>query len=196
MKRFTAALLAILAISVLGACKSKTAVAGTSVTTAPTAATTTAPETAAINTVTTTWFTSAETTTAYVDERDVAIIANAIQDAVQFPVMVEISDIDRIKDYFLVDPANYEETLVLQCVLSSNMTEMIIIKTPDTSAAVIALENRRAKAEKTDAFYPADLEKAKNAVIGSYKEYAYYIMSENPTEAETALKTAVDNLEK
>ncbi|MDR0991981.1 MAG: DUF4358 domain-containing protein [Ruminococcus sp.] len=196
MKRIFAAVLAVTAIVSFAGCKDKTAVAGTSVTTAQTVQTTTAPETAAINTETTTWFTSEETTAAAADQRDVDIIAAAVQESVQFPVMVEVDDTERIKDFFLVDPNDYDETLVLQCVLSSNMTEMIIIKTPDTSAAEIALENRKEKAEKEDAFYPADLEKAKNAVIGSYKEYAYYIMSENSAEAEAALKTAVDELEK
>jgi hypothetical protein len=200
MKKTIAAVLALAAVFSLSACKNKTAVAGTSVTTAPTekTATYTTPVTTVSATEKTeiTEETTTETTVSEEEARDVNVIADAIQNAVKFPVMVEVTDIDRINDYFLVNPDDFDETLVLQSVLSSNMTEMIIIKTPDTSAAVVALTNRRDKAEKEDAFYPADLEKAKNAIIGSYKEYAYYIMSENAEDAEKALKTAVDGLEK
>jgi hypothetical protein len=204
MKRIFAVFLAVLAIACFSACKNKTAVAGTSVTTTPaitattTANTATAPETSEAAAASTTAVASAETEaeTALENQRDVDIIAAAVKESVQFPVMVEVSDKEQINDFFLINPDDFDETLVLQCVLSSNMTEMIIIKTADTSAAEIALENRKKKAEEQDAFYPADLEKAKNAVIGSYNGFAYYILSENAADAETALKNAVDNLNK
>jgi hypothetical protein len=191
-----AIIVAAFAVLTLGGCKSRTAVAGTSVTTADTQATAITTIPAVIETTATTPESVAAVDETEAANRDVDIIAAAVQESAKFPVMVEVDDPVRISDYFLINPDDYDETLVLQCVLSSNMTEMIIIKTVDTSAAEIALENRKKKAEEQDAFYPADLEKAKNAVIGSYKGYAYYIMSEDAANAEEALKTAVDGLEK
>ncbi|MCI5752017.1 MAG: DUF4358 domain-containing protein [Oscillospiraceae bacterium] len=112
----------------------------------------------------------------------------------EWPMMDEVTDENIIADYFLLDKndPNYINLIVMQCPMSANMSELIIIEAEDTSAAADALKERRKKAQDTDAFYPADQEKAKNAIVGTSGKYAYYILSSEPEKSEEAILMSIE----
>ncbi|MDE5858919.1 MAG: DUF4358 domain-containing protein, partial [Oscillospiraceae bacterium] len=83
--------------------------------------------------------------------------------------------------------SNYKNMLVLQCPMSANMTEIIIIEADDVSAAKADLEARQKKAQEQDAFYPADVERAGASVVGIEGNYAYFLMGDNTPDAERAI---------
>lgn len=116
-------------------------------------------------------------------------IAEAALAVGEWPSLWEVEDSDILSDYFLLDSANsnYKNMLVLQCPMSANMTEIIIIEADDVSAAVSDLEARQKKAQEQDAFYPADVERAGASVVGSEGNYAYFLMGDNTPEAEKAI---------
>lgn len=169
-------------------------------TSATTGDTTSAETTAAAESVSDTE-TEAETDTeteqeTEVSEDDEAIsnnilmpIAEAALAVGEWPSLWEVEDPDILSDYFLLDSANsnYKNMLVLQCPMSANMTEIIIIEADDVSAAVSDLEARQKKAQEQDAFYPADVERAGASVVGSEGNYAYFLMGDNTPEAEKAI---------
>lgn len=116
-------------------------------------------------------------------------IADAALGAGEWPSMWEVSDPDLLNEYFLLDwtNSNYRNLLVLQCPMSANMTEIVIIEAEDVSAARTDLEARQKKAREQDAFYPADVERAGASVVGTEGDYAYFIMSDNVSDAEKAV---------
>lgn len=116
-------------------------------------------------------------------------IAEAALAVGEWPSLWEVEDSDILSDYFLLDSANsnYKNMLVLQCPMSANMAEIIIIEADDVSAAVSDLEARQKKAQEQDAFYPADVERAGASVVGSEGNYAYFLMGDNTPEAEKAI---------
>lgn len=120
-------------------------------------------------------------------------LANAALAVGEWPMMAEVTDADILADYFLLDKndPNYKNMIVMQCPMSANMSELIIIEAEDTSAAADALKARRKKAQETDAFYPADEEKAKNAIVGTSGNYAYYILSSEPEKSEEAILMSI-----
>lgn len=169
-------------------------------TSATTGDTTSAETTAAAESVSDTE-TEAETDTeteqeTEVSEDDEAIsnnilmpIAEAALAVGEWPSLWEVEDPDTLSDYFLLDSANsnYKNMLVLQCPMSANMTEIIIIEADDVSAAVSDLEARQKKAQEQDAFYPADVERAGASVVGSVGSYAYFLVGDNTPDAEKAI---------
>lgn len=169
-------------------------------TSATTGDTTSAETTAAAESVSDTE-TEAETDTeteqeTEVSEDDEAIsnnilmpIAEAALAVGEWPALWEVEDPDTLSDYFLLDSANsnYKNMLVLQCPMSANMTEIIIIEADDVSAAVSDLEARQKKAQEQDAFYPADVERAGASVVGSVGSYAYFLVGDNTPDAEKAI---------
>ena len=116
-------------------------------------------------------------------------IAEAALAVGEWPALWEVEDPDTLSDYFLLDSANsnYKNMLVLQCPMSANMTEIIIIEADDVSAAVSDLEARQKKAQEQDAFYPADVERAGASVVGSVGSYAYFLVGDNTPDAEKAI---------
>ncbi|MGN0690792.1 MAG: DUF4358 domain-containing protein [Oscillospiraceae bacterium] len=112
----------------------------------------------------------------------------------EWPAMAEVTDENILADYFLLDKnnQNYKNLIVMQCPMSANMSELIIIEAEDTSAAADDLKERRKKAQETDAFYPADEEKAKNAIVGTSGNYAYYILSAEPEKSEEAILMSIE----
>ncbi len=112
----------------------------------------------------------------------------------EWPAMAEVTDENILSDYFLLDKnnQNYKNLIVMQCPMSANMSELIIIEAEDTSAAADDLKERRKKAQETDAFYPADEEKAKNAIVGTSGDYAYYILSSEPEKSEEAILMSIE----
>lgn len=116
-------------------------------------------------------------------------IAEAALAVGEWPSLWEVEDSDILSDYFLLDSANsnYKNMLVLQCPMSANMTEIIIIEADDVSAAVSDLEARQKKAQEQDAFYPADVERAGASVVGSVGSYAYFLVGDNTPDAEKAI---------
>lgn len=116
-------------------------------------------------------------------------IAEAALAVGEWPMLWEVSDSDILKDFFLLEDmnSNYKNLLVLQCPMSSNMTEIIIIEADDVSDAKSDLEARQKKAQDQDAFYPADVERAGASVVGSEGSYAYFLMGDNTPDAEKAI---------
>lgn len=121
-------------------------------------------------------------------------LANAALAVGEWPAMAEVTDENILADYFLLDKndPNYKNIIVMQCPMSANMSELIIIEADDTAAAADALKERRKKAQDTDAFYPADQEKAKNAIVGTSGNYAYYILSSEPEKSEEAILMSIE----
>ena len=115
--------------------------------------------------------------------------ADAARSAGEWPEMEAVSDKYILSDYFLLDAdnENYRDLLVMQCPMSANMSEFIIIEADDTQAAADDLKARREKAQNGDAFYPDDVDKANDAIVGTAGDYAYFIMCFEPEKAEEAL---------
>lgn len=121
------------------------------------------------------------------------LVIAAMGDFSEWPMLAEVTDEEIISDYFLLDKnnANYEQFIAMQCPMSAQMCEIIIIKTTDTDAAKADLEARQKKAQDTDAFYPNDIERAANSIVGAKGDYAYFLFCENPTAAEELLTAAI-----
>lgn len=119
-------------------------------------------------------------------------LLDAVQTSIEglaWPVMEPVTDKDFIADFFLLDTenANYKDIAVMQCPMSANLTEMIVIEADDVSSAKADLEARKKKAQEQDAFYPDDVERAGAAIVGTEGSYAYFIMGNEPEKAEEAL---------
>lgn len=123
-------------------------------------------------------------------------LADAAMMSGEWPTMWEVTDAQMMSDFFLLDAENenYRNILVLQCPMSANMTEIIIIEAEDVSSAMTDLEARQKKAREMDAFYPNDVEKAEASIVGSEGDYAYFILAEVASDAEKALAEAIDAL--
>lgn len=116
-------------------------------------------------------------------------IADAAISVSEWPSLWEVTDKQLISDYFTLDAdnANYKKLLVLQCPMSANLSEIIIIEADDVNAAKEDLEARREKAQTMDAFYPDDVERAGASIVGTEGNYAYFLMGTPAAEAETAV---------
>lgn len=123
---------------------------------------------------------------------DYAAAALAVGD---WPEMWEVTDEQILSDFFLLDKnnENYRNLIVMQCPMNANMSELIVIESDDPQSAADDLKERRKKAQDTDAFYPEDAEKAKNAIVGTTGDYAYYILSADPEKSEEALLMKLEN---
>lgn len=114
----------------------------------------------------------------------------------EWPALWEVTDPQLISDFFLLDAANnnYQNLLILQCPMSANMTEIIIIQAEDVSAAKADLEARQKKAQEQDAFYPDDVERAGASIVGTEGDYAYFLMGDNASAAETEIVNYIKNM--
>lgn len=123
-------------------------------------------------------------------------LADAATSVGEWPALMEVTDPQMLSDFFLLDAGNenYRNMIVLQCPMSATMTELIIIETSDTDAAVSDLEARRQKAIEQDAFYPNDVDLANASIVGTEGDYAYFILAWDAAEAEKALAEAVRKL--
>lgn len=126
-------------------------------------------------------------------------IADAALAVGEWPVLWEVTGTDptMISDFFLLDAENenYQNLLILQCPMSANMTEIILIQAEDVSAAKADLEARRKKAQEQDAFYPDDIERAGASIVGTEGDYAYFLMGDNASAAETEIVNYIKNME-
>lgn len=122
------------------------------------------------------------------------LVLASMGDFSDWPTLAEVNDEFILSDYFLLDKnnANYEQLIVMQCPMSAQMCEIIIIKADDVDAAKADLEARQKKAQDTDAFYPNDIDRAANSIVGTKGDYAYFFLCENPTAAEELLTAAID----
>lgn len=122
------------------------------------------------------------------------LVLATMGDFSNWPSLSEVSDEFILSDYFLLDKnnPNYEQLIVMQCPMSAVMCEIIIIKADDVDAAKADLEARQKKAQDTDAFYPDDIERAGNSIVGTKGDYAYFLICENPPEAEELLTAAIE----
>ena len=134
---------------------------------------------------------------------DDAVEANPLQPLVdsaltagEWPMLMEVTDETMISDYFTIDvnDENYSESIFMQCPISANISELIILKATDVDAAVDALTARRDKAINSDAFYPADAERAGASIVGSEGDYAFFIMTDGSADVETVLVEAIGQL--
>lgn len=112
----------------------------------------------------------------------------------EWPTMSEITDEVILKEFFLLDPANYNELIVMQCPVSAIMSEIIIIKSDDVASAEADLEARQKKAIETDAWYPEDQELAASSIVGTNGDYAYFIIGENASDAEKSINDYISSL--
>ena len=112
----------------------------------------------------------------------------------EWPSMSEITDDVILKEFFLLDPANYDELIVMQCPVSAIMSEIIIIKSDDVASAEADLEARQKKAIETDAWYPEDQELAASSIVGTNGDYAYFIIGENASDAEKSINDYISSL--
>ena len=78
--------------------------------------------------------------------------------------------------------------------MSANMTEIILIQAEDVSAAKADLEARQKKAQEQDAFYPDDVERAGASIVGTEGDYAYFLMGDNASTAETEIVNYIKNM--
>ena len=129
-------------------------------------------------------------------ENPLQSLADAATSVGEWPVLMEVTDPQMLSDFFLLDAENenYRNMIVLQCPMSATMTELIIIETSDTDAAVSDLEARKQKAIEQDAFYPNDVDLANASIVGTEGDYAYFILAWDAAEAEKALAEAVKDL--
>lgn len=122
-------------------------------------------------------------------------LVDAAMSAGEWPLLDEVTDEQIISDFFTMDRSKYEQSVFMQCPMSAKMCEIIIVKTDDTDSARADLEARQKKARETDAFYPADVERAGASIVGAQGNYAYFIMADDAAGAEAALVDAVKGLE-
>ena len=123
-------------------------------------------------------------------------IADAALTVGEWPALWEVTDPQLISDFFLLDASNdnYQNMLILQCPMSANMTEIIIVQAEDVSAAKADLEARQKKAQEQDAFYPDDVERAGASIVGTEGDYAYFIMGDNASAAESEIVNYIKNM--
>lgn len=123
-------------------------------------------------------------------------IADAAVSADEWPSLWEVTDAQLISDFFTLDAANenYKNLLVLQCPMSANMSEIIIIEAEDVNAAKADLEARQQKAQTQDAFYPDDVERAGASIVGSEGNYAYFLMGDHADNAEKIIVDYIKNM--
>lgn len=121
------------------------------------------------------------------------LVLASMGDLSNWPMLAEVSDESILSDYFLLDKnnENYEQLIAMQCPMSAQMCEIIIIKAADTEAAMADLTARQKKAQDTDAFYPNDVERAANSIVGAKDGYAYFFLCEDPAAAEELLTAAI-----
>ncbi|MCM1328521.1 MAG: DUF4358 domain-containing protein [Ruminococcus sp.] len=140
---------------------------------------------------------SEDTTEEEISDNPLQPIADAALAVGEWPMLWEVDDPMLISDFFLLDAENdnYQNMLILQCPMSANMTEIILIKAEDVSAAKADLEARRKKAQEQDAFYPDDVERAGASIVGTEGDYAYFLMGDNAASAETEIVNYIKNME-
>ncbi|MDE6593409.1 MAG: DUF4358 domain-containing protein [Oscillospiraceae bacterium] len=120
-------------------------------------------------------------------------IIDAVLAESEWPVMAEVTDEMILKDYFLIDPASecFEQLIVMQCPMSAQMSEIIIIKAGDgdldEKTAWETLNDRQRKAIETDAWYPADKELADASIVNRCGNYVYFIIGVNAEAAEESI---------
>lgn len=135
------------------------------------------------------------TTTGEAATKTAAELVEAIENSVEWTMLVDIDDATILKDNFLLDKdnPNYEEISVKQAGMSAAFAEIIVIKAKSGKVddAVKDLEARKKKLIDTDAFYPEHKTLAENALVAKEGDYAYLIVHEKSTDAEKALKDAL-----
>lgn len=121
------------------------------------------------------------------------LVLASMGDKSNWPYLDEVTDEFIFSDYFLLDKnnENYEEIIAMQCPMSAQMCEIIIIKAKDVDSAKADLEARQKKAQDTDAFYPDDIERAANSIVGTKGDYAYFFICPDSVTAEQLLIEAI-----
>jgi hypothetical protein len=127
------------------------------------------------------------------EENPLLPIMTDIINKLELPQMVEVTDSDMIQDFFLIDKnnENYENIIIMQCPMSASMTEIILIKAKDVKSAKEDLIKRQDKAKEKDTFYPNDRDKADSSIVGTYENYAYFILTDNPEDVEKELLSKI-----
>ena len=118
-------------------------------------------------------------------------LVDAAMSVGEWPWLEEVTDAQIISDFFLMDTTKYEQSIFMQCPMNATMCEIIIVKSDDVDSAKADLEARQKKAQDTDAFYPADVERAGASIVGTEGSYAYFIMADSASDVEDALVEAI-----
>ena len=116
--------------------------------------------------------------------------ALAVKNGCEWPEMQQVTDEYILSEYFGIT-AGKDDVTVYQCPAGAVMSEIIVIRSDDPSAALGVLEKRRTKAIERDALYPESRRIAESSVVGVYGDYAYFIMGENAAQGENVLLDAL-----
>lgn len=116
-------------------------------------------------------------------------MVDTVTSKVEWAALTEVDDKDLIKEFFLLDPdnPNYKQVLVEQCPMSAVIAEIILIQTDDVDSAMQDLQARKEKLINTDAYYPEHVEIAKQSIVGSKGDIAYFIACDDAKDSEKAL---------
>ena len=115
------------------------------------------------------------------------MLCEAVLNSVEFPAMSKTEIAEMLE--MIMDFSKYgiEEYTVYQQAMSVHLCEIIIIRTNDVNATIGALEERKDVLINQLAFYPEQLESAKNTVVGSKNNICYLITHTDAKTAEKAL---------
>ncbi|MDR0947538.1 MAG: hypothetical protein LBM87_07350 [Ruminococcus sp.] len=86
----------------------------------------------------------------------------------------------------LIDTAVYKDSAVYLAI-GEKPSQLMVIKSSDSSAAKKALEAIKTKLSESDA------DGAKGIIVNAYQGYTYFIMSDKAKDVETALKDSIDS---
>ncbi len=115
-----------------------------------------------------------------------ALSGQNILNAGEWPMMMmQQTDPEYIKEFFLIDTALYKEVYAAQCMVTATIGELIIIEVEEGGAedAIAVLEKRKQKLIDQDVFYPATAVIAQDSVVGRTGNYVYFIANGNGTDA-------------
>lgn len=122
-------------------------------------------------------------------DKTAAQLAQTVQDSIEFPQLVEVTDEDIITENIGIDLSQVTDFAVYQQMLSVDVSEIIILIVKDGAESQLktALENRKQSLIDDFAFYPNQVASAEATVVGSEKNVVYLICHEEATTAEQAL---------
>ena len=122
-------------------------------------------------------------------DKTAAQLAQIVQNSIEFPQLVEVTDKDDIAENIGIDLSQVTDFVVFQQMLSVDVSEIIILIVKDGAESQLktALENRKQSLIDDFAFYPNQVASAEATVVGSEKNVVYLICHEEAATAEQAL---------
>ncbi len=122
-------------------------------------------------------------------DKTAAQLAQTVQNSIEFPQLVEVTDEDIITENIGIDLSQVTDFAVYQQMLSVDVSEIIILIVKDGAESQLktTLENRKQSLIDDFAFYPNQVASAEATVVGSEKNVVYLICHEEAATAEQAL---------